>query len=882
MVARAREPMPIDAVLAQLVAALRSHRSVVLRAPTGAGKTTRVAPAILDASLSPGQVVLVEPRRVAARAAARRIAFERGCEVGAEVGYHVRFDAKSGADTRIVAMTEGILVRRLQDDPFLDGVAAVVFDEFHERHLDADLALAMVARIRREVRSDLAVVVMSATIEPAPIAAYLGDCPIVSSEGRLHPVSIRHAPMMQDQPLEREIVGIIRDLLDERAGDLLVFLPGVGEIRRCRAALEGMAHARRVELVDLYGDLPPERQDRAIRRGAGRRIVLATNVAESSVTVEGVTAVVDSGLARVLRFEPAIGIDRLELARICRASADQRAGRAGRNEPGVCVRLWSEHEDGSLRPDEEPEIRRVDLSRAVLELHAWGERDLEQFPWLEPPPRAALAQADRLLRSLGALDAEGITEIGRAMVRLPLPTRIARMLVEGRRLGGTRRIATAAALLAERDPFRRVRNDGSMSGFRGLGPAHAAWESDVLERVERLERLERQERQQGRNVRGRHIAESPSAAGGDSTIDAGAVRAVLRARDQLVRILDERVRVDAAAADASVDADESVLRALLAAFPDRLARRREPGSGRAVMVGGRGVRLADQSYVASSELFVCVDVDAGRRGERSEALVRLASAVERTWLAHDQLRLATSIEFDPRRLCVTAVARTAYRDLVLDEKRVAVDDDERATRVLVDAAAGDLRGALSLDAPDVVALRARVEFLRAHMPELELPLLDDERLTGLLPRICGGSRSFEDLRKLPLVEILRGELGHAHGTALDNHAPQALTVPSGSRVRLLYDGARPPVLAARIQELFGLTETPRVAAGRVAVLVHLLAPNGRPQQVTDDLASFWNTTYQQVRKELRQRYPRHAWPEDPWNAPAERRPARRKIARKPR
>lgn len=841
------EPLPIDAVLPRIIESLRASRSLVLRAPTGAGKTTRVAPALLDCGVTDGSVILVEPRRLAARAAAGRIAFERGQNVGGEVGYQVRFDSKTSSATRLVAMTEGLLVRRLQDDPFLEGVGAVLFDEFHERNLDADLGLAMVRMIQRDLREDITIVVMSATLVTAPLATYLGDCPVIESQGRLHPVAIEHRGLERDARLEVSVVRGVRDVLGETGGDVLVFLPGVGEIRRCATALEWLARAGDVEIVELYGDLAADRQDAAIGGGPRRRIVLATNVAESSVTVDGVTAVVDSGLARVLRYDASVGLDRLELGRIGRASADQRAGRAGRTAPGLCLRLWSKHEDAALREGEEPEIRRVGLARAVLELRAWGERSIRDFPWFEPPEASALERAEALLSMLGAVDESGITELGRAMARLPVSPRIARMLVEGARLGNARGAATAAALLSERDPFRPVRDQGS---GRSAWPADSAsaWESDVLARMVLLVRHH-----------------------------SGPARFIIRVRDQLLRSIGSgqasRAGTHSHEAVSAADGEEAVLRAILCAFPDRVARRRDRTGHRAVMVGGRGVRLVEESCVATAELFVCVDLDAGRRGERAEALVRQASAIERDWLPAREIRSEASIVFDEQRSCVTGIERTLYRDLVLEERRAAVEDDVEAARVLAHAAAGELERALALADAEVCGLRARVAFLGEHMPELALPILDDDTLREMLPDLCAGRRSFDDLRRAPLLDFLRARLDYEQQQALDRHAPERIEVPSGSGVRLLYEAGRPPVLAARIQELFGLAETPRVAGGRVGVLVHLLAPNRRPQQITDDLASFWNGAYQEVRRELRRRYPRHSWPEDPWNAPAQRRPS---------
>ncbi len=822
------ERLPIDEVLPELLDAFLARGTAVLRAPTGAGKTTRVAPALLD-RIPEGTIVLLEPRRVAARAAAARIAAERGEKLGDTVGYEVRFDRCCGPRTRLVVMTEGILLRRLQSDPFLEGTAAILFDEFHERSLDADLALAMSARVRRDARPDLGLLAMSATLDPGPVAAFLGDAPFIESRGRSFPVDIRWKDTDPRRPLEPAIVGAVGEALAETDGDVLVFLAGVGEIRRARTALESALASRGLDLVELYGDLAPEKQDRALRRGPRRRVLLATNVAETSVTVEGVTAVVDTGLAKVLRYDPALAMDRLVRGRISRSSADQRAGRAGRTAPGLCLRLWSRHEDLSLREREEPELARADLARAVLELRNWGERDVLGFGWLEPPDPAAIARAEETLARLGALDDNGLTAIGRRMVEIPAPPRIARMLLEAEHLGHAEAGARAAAVLAERSSFL-----GSADAGRHVGSS--AWESDVLAALGQLGR------------------------GGPGT------QHIDRAAAQLRRSLG---REPGKAGNPAIAADEAVLRAILAAWPDRVACLRDAASERAVLCGGRGVRLDASSEVRSARLFVCLELDAGRRGTHAEALVRSASAVERAWLDSTRLREEVRTTFDPATERIAARRTTLYEDLVLDETSVR-PSAETAEAALLEAALADPERALDLAAEEFGQLRLRLAFLAGVMPELEFPRIDEALLADALRTLCQGRRSFSELRKAPLVDTLAALLGWQTTQALDRLAPTHATIPSGRRVRLVYREEGPPVLAARIQELFGMAEAPCIAEGRARLVVHLLAPNGRPAQVTDDLASFWNSGYAEVRKELRRRYPRHAWPEDPREAPAVR------------
>ena len=516
-------PLPIDEVLPQIVAGLRASKAVVLRAPTGAGKTTRVPPAVLDAGLARGgSIVVLQPRRLTARACARRIAWERGVALGDEVGYQVRFDRRIGPKTRIQVVTEGIFLRLLQDNPFLESVAAVVFDEFHERSLNSDLSLAMVRRVQETVRPDLKVVIMSATLAAEPIARWLGGCPVVESQGRLHPVEIRYLEDLRGRNAAERAADAVEQILDRTPGDVLVFLPGVGEIRQTARRLETLAAARNLAVLPLYGDLPAEKQDEVLGPIGRRKVVLSTNVAETSLTIEGITAVVDTGLVRSLSFDPHVGMDRLQLAPISQASADQRAGRAGRTQPGVCLRLWPERTHRQRPAGDEPEIRRLDLAGPMLALRVWGERDLQAFPWFEAPPAASLQQAEALLKRLGALDAAGsVTPLGNSMARLPVSPRLARMLLEGHRLGQPEAVALAAALLSERDPFGRGEDAPPQNR-----PAAADSDSDVYDRVAAMEDFDESGRM-----------DSPV-----GRIHRSTAQFVLHARDQLLRELRQAVR----------------------------------------------------------------------------------------------------------------------------------------------------------------------------------------------------------------------------------------------------------------------------------------------------------------------------------------------------
>jgi len=862
-------PLPVDDVLPELVEALRSSSSVVLHAPAGAGKTTRVPPALLEAGFADdGQILMLQPRRVAARASARRISSERGTRLGDETGYQVRFDEQVSSRTRIRIVTEGVLLRMLFEDPFLERLSVVVFDEFHERSLASDLALGMVRRIQQTVRSDLRIVVMSATLAAEPIAEYLGGCPIIRSQTRTFPVDVRYLRSTDPRPLPQQVLDAVQQMLERTPGDVLVFLPGVGEIRRTQKELE--TRLKNVAVMPLYGDLPAEQQDAVLSAGSQRRIVLATNVAETSVTVEGITAVIDSGLARVPAFDAQIGLDRLELRRCSKASADQRAGRAGRLSAGQCLRLWDERSHAQ-RPDfEEPEVRRVDLAGTVLQLWCWGERDVSAFPWFEAPRPAAVEQALIQLQRLGAITESQVTPLGERMARFPVAPRLGRLMLEGRTLGCARRTALLAALLSERDPFFRgesgprdnpSRGVKSFSGSaRAMPVARHRSRSDTLDRLSALEDFERQ----------------GTIETGFGTINMNAARFILKARDQFLSLLtrlrddsDEDSYPDAAAG--SMDADEAVLRALLAAYPDRLAKRRGPRDRRGLMVGGRGVKLDARSAVEEGDLFLCIDVDGGE----SEATVREASVVEREWLPMDRLQTRDELFFHPSQKRVAARRRTYWDDLPIDESTAPVTDAERCAEVLFQAAKAQWDAVFPKTDKDISSLLLRTRCLADWMPELNLPRFDELQLHEILQSLCRQCSSFDDLKKAPWLDYIRAALTPTQQQILQRETPERIEVPSGNRHRLVYEQGRPPVLAVRIQEVFGMLETPRVAAGRVPVLMHLLAPNMRPAQITDDLRSFWQNGYPLVRKELRARYPKHAWPDDPLQASPESRPRRK-------
>jgi len=860
-------PLPIDPAMPEILDQIRVRRSLVLVAAPGAGKTTRVPPALLESGLlATGHptLILLQPRRVAARASAGRIAAEQGWKLGGRVGYQIRFEKRIGPDTRLKVVTEGILNRQLIADPFLEGVGAVILDEFHERSLHTDLALALLREIR-SVRDDLMIIAMSATMVAEPVALYLDDAPIVRVAGRTFPVTIRHVESATTKRSPQTIADQVASAVEQAVaesddkGDLLAFLPGVEEIRRTGQALGGWADRLGIQVLPLHGSLSSEEQDRALRPSDRRKVVLATNIAETSITIDGVTTVVDTGLARVAGFDPARGLDRLELARISRASSDQRAGRAGRTAPGRCVRLWTEAEHRGLSDADLPEIRRVDLCGTVLMLRAWGINDPSTFGWLTPPDPVALQAAERLLVLLGAFESSNgpITPVGRRLLDIPAHPRLGRLLIAASSLGLEREGAALAALLAEKDILTRSFGRDARPDF------HA--ESDVLIRLDRLEEAERS--RFAPRLR-------------ESGIDPGAARQAVAIRDDLLRIARRLPGPLPGADRLETRPDEANLQKLiLLAYPDRVVRRRGGGGTTGIMVGGRGIRLDPESVVREAEFFLALDPREDRRNGVLEARVRVASAIEVGWLDEifpGAVRRHQSVEFDPERRRAVGVVARRYLDLTLSEDRNAPAPPDLASAALVNEFAPHARAFFERTEAASTWLR-RFDLARATMPNGDWPEFDDETWTELMTLACQGKRTEDEAQRAASVNLLRTRLTYAQNRRLDDDVPEALVVPSGNRINLDYPskGGSPPVLAVRLQEMFGCVETPRICGGRVAVLLHLLGPNYRPVQITDDLRSFWANTYFQVRKDLRSRYPKHAWPDNPLEARAEAKGGRR-------
>lgn len=844
----ARDQLPIDEVLPRVVASLRTESNLVLLAPPGAGKTTRLPQALVDEGLVPDKerVLVLEPRRLAARLAATRIASERGSRLGGEVGYQVRFEDKTSRVTRIALVTEGILTRRLQSDPFLEGVGAVVLDEFHERSVHADLGLAFLREIQQTVRPELKIIVMSATLDPAPVRRFLGDCPVVESQGRAYPVQQLFLERLDDRwPVEKAVSGVRRAVREQPEGDVLVFLPGASEIRRAQDQLREHLDES-IEICPLYGDMDARAQDRAVVTGPRRKVILATNIAESSLTIPGVRTVVDLGLHKVNRFDPACGLDRLEMAKISMRSAVQRTGRAGRLGPGVAYRLWTEKEDRTLPREDIPEISRVDMAPVLLDVLRWSASDPANFGWFQAPPKAALSRGMSLLRELGAVSKDGfqITDFGAAISKFPLHPRLAVLMAEAHKDGQPRRGAILAALASEKDVMPR-----RGPGQRGIDEDGA---SDITLRESRLRAFEAEG--------------SDRRAANSWGLEVGAAKNVLRVAQRLEQ-MSTRALGKAPRGDRDADEEAQAGRWILAAYPDRVARRRAKGQDSVVLVGGGGARLSPDSIVKSAPLIVALEVDAGRRSRAEGGWVRMASTVEQSWL---KLQTHHGAKWNDQGKRAEAVVQTRYLDLVLKERPDQNPDLEALAAMLQKAAADDIERALPLD--DVLDdLFRRCLFLQEHMPQLELPAFGPDTRIELLPELCMGKRSFADLAKVNVATYLQDRLPRKLASALSQHAPTSVSIPSGRQAKLRYQNNGPPVLAVRLQEVFGLYESPRVAGGKIPVKMELLAPNQRPVQVTQDLASFWTNMYAEVRSELRMRYPRHQWPEDPRDGIASRR-----------
>lgn len=818
-----RTPLPIDALLPQIATALRDHGLAILQAPPGAGKTTRVAPSLLDAVwLADTKIVMLEPRRLAARAAAHRMAEERGERAGETIGYRVRMETKVGPSTRIEVVTEGVLTRMLQADPALSGIGLVIFDEFHERSLQADLGLALCRQARELLRPDLRLLAMSATLDGAGLAPLLDGAPVLTSEGRAHPVET----VWLDRPVKGAIEGVVSDtIVDAMAqanGGCLVFLPGRAEIARVARDLRQTGLAPDVDLLELYGDLPLKDQARVIAPAPDgrRKLVLATAIAETSLTLDGITRVIDSGLARRLRHDPQSGMDRLVTGRVSRAEADQRRGRAGRTGPGLCFRLWPKAEEGGLEPQTKPEILRADLTALALELAVWGATPAA-LDWIDPPPAGAYAAARDLLVLLGALTDDGaVTDHGRMMAALPLHPRLAHMVVTARERGWGATACSLAILLAERDPLKG--------------------ETDLTPR----------------------LAQMASPSGPWSPLANLAKRLARSARVDPKGLVEPRLA--------------GALTAL--AYPDRIGQRRPGGSARYLLSGGRGAKLPKDDPLAAQPYLAVADLDGA-----AEARIYRAAPLAREDLDDlfaQRLKTVDTVTWDRRAERVVASRELRLDALVLASEPLKDPPDAHVAAALM-AAVRDKGLALLPWTPASTQLRQRVGFLALLQPDDWPDWSDDALLATLddwLAPQCLGMRHVDDLAKLDLVRLLNTSLGWDRGDALDRMAPATVTIPSGRAARIDYSDPSKPTLAVKLQELFGAGSLPRLGDGRMPLIVHLLSPAGRPLAITDDLARFWATGYAAVRKDARGRYPKHPWPDDPTTAAATASTTRRSRA----
>ena len=817
------QSLPIDAALPELTAALREQTSAVLVAPPGAGKTTRV-PLVLaqEAWATDRRIIVLEPRRLAARAAAERMARTLGEPLGETVGLRVRFGSNVSRRTRIEVVTEGIFTRMIVDDPTLEGVAAVLFDEFHERSLDADLGLALARDAQQGLREDLRLLVMSATLDGARVARLLGDAPIIASEGRAFPVETRYLGRDPQAPIERQVADAVLRALAEQSGSLLVFLPGAGEIRRTETLIRERLRDPQVDVVTLYGALDRAEQDRAILPAppGRRKVVLATAIAETSLTIEGVRVVIDSGLARLPRYEPDAGITRLETMRVSRAAADQRRGRAGRTEPGVCYRLWDEPQTASLAPFAPPEILAADLSSFALDLAQWGVSDPAALPFLDPPPKGAWSEAVALLRTLDALDADGrITETGRVLRSLPLPPRLARMVVAAAAHGAAGLAAEIAAILTE----------------RGLG-------GDDVDLIHRLEQLRRDRSRRGSDAR------------------------ALAAR------WAELAQTHAGAAQPIPGEGDLSPAALLAlAYPDRVARARGQ-DGQFLLAGGRGAAVDPVSALARAPFLAVGELT----GTAARSRILLAAAItpeEIERLFADRIARRDEIVFDPAAASLRGRQMRRLGALVLAERPVAVTAGPETVPLMAEGIAK-----LGLDrlpwTKSLAQWRDRVMFLRQAEGE-EWPDLSDAALTAtigdwLAPALADVT-ALGQLTPDAFATALMGLLPWALRRRLEAEAPTHFEAPTGSRLPIDYAAEGGPTVAVRVQELFGLAQHPTIAGGRVPLVLELLSPAHRPVQVTRDLPGFWRGSYAAVKSEMKGRYPRHPWPDDPMAAPPTRR-----------
>jgi ATP-dependent helicase HrpB len=843
-----RLELPIFELENALVAALRTNNRLILQAPTGSGKSTQVPQMLLDHGLlGTGEVVVLQPRRLATRMLAARVASERQSALGGEVGYQIRFDRVVSDRTRIRFVTEGVLLRQLLQDPKLGSVSAILFDEFHERHLYGDITLARALDLQQSARADLKLIVMSATLETARLETFLEPCAMLRSEGRAYPVDIEYLP----RPYRSEDVAVwevaadeIERLAGETEGDVLVFMPGAYEIHRTIDAVRRSRVGSEFVVLPLHGELPVADQDAALASYGRRKVVVSTNVAETSLTIDGVRVVIDSGLARIARFDPYRGINTLLVEKISRAAADQRAGRAGRTAPGVCLRLWTEREHLDRAPQELPEVKRLDLAEVVLTLKASGVEDIAGFRWLEPPEPRALERAQTLLADLGALqESTGrITPIGRRMLAFPVHPRYARMLLEAHQRGCVRAIALIAALSQGRGMLRRPEGRQMEQERADLLGEKEASDFFILMRAFRFAEQNQYNPQKCKRL----------------GINGVAAREAAQTYEQFLRIAKDE-DLDLAR---NAGTDEAIQRSILAGFTDQVAMRADTGTLRCNLVHERRGVLARESVVHHSPLLVASDVREiqGKDGDLT-VLLNTATAIEEAWLREllpEAFRTEEKVVYDPVQRRVIARRQVLFRDLLLKVEVTEKAPREEAARVLADAVTSGSCILVNWDHA-VEQFIIRVNRLREWMPELELPEIGEAERRMLIEQICLGAMGYKEIKERQVWPVVRSWLSAARQEMVEKFAPERIGLPNGKKWKIAYDPKAAPTIAARIQELYGVEGSLTIAAGRVPLVIQVLAPNQRPVQVTQNLSTFWKESYPKLKQELQRKYPRHEW-----------------------
>ncbi len=873
------EQLPIYEIEQPLVAGLQNGQRLIVSAPTGSGKSTQVPQMLLDRGLlGTGQVVILQPRRLAARLLAARVAWERKTQLGGEVGYQIRFENVTSTRTRIRFVTEGLLLRQMVQDPKLHGVSALIFDEFHERHLYGDITLARALDLQETERPDLKLLVMSATLDAAPLEQYLRPCRVLESQGRLHPVEIEFSPTpayLDKRAVWDQAAAAFSDFVRSGGqGDVLVFMPGGFEISQTIEALRRCDAARGFVLLPLHGELPPREQDAAVSRYDRRKVVVATNVAETSLTIDGIRCVIDSGLARIPRYDPYRGINTLMIEKISRASADQRAGRAGRTAPGLCRRLWSREEHAHRPAQELPEVKRLDLAEVVLILKAAGVEDLRTFRWLEPPDEQARARAEELLTDLGALKSGkdafhrvplptkgvrdavervpalavtprsqlSLTAVGRKMLAFPLHPRYARMLLAAQDHGCVHQACLLAALTQGRDLLLRNLDAGTARQREDLLGEKAGSDFWLLMRAWQ------------------------QASASDFRLDAcrrlGVHAATARQVGPLFQqFLDIARREGLDPAQREVP-NVALQKCILLGFSDRVARRLDAGTLRCELVHGRRGTLARESVVQNSPLLVAAELrEVEGKDKAVQTLLSLATAIEEAWLGElfpEDITTTPRVFYDAGTKRVYAEEQLRFRDLAIGARRVEPPPADAAARLLAEEVLAH-RLPLSDWDDSVEQWILRLNLLSQWCPELALPPIGDEERCHLTEQVCHGSFSGKDLKDKPVKAVVKSWLSPAQQQFVEKHAPERLTLANGRTARVAYEPGNPPHIALRIQQLYGVNTTPRIALGRVPVLMRILAPSQRPVQITQDLAGFWREHYPRIKQELQRKYPRHEW-----------------------